>query len=209
MSDVLNDLTRKPDRRGDRALLDSVFDECLVATVSTVVDGQPWVIPALVVRDGNRLLIHGSTGAGALRHVAGGAPVAISAFVLDGIVIAERQFDHSANYRSAVVRGTCRTVERTDRAAALDLFTDTLLPGRPAECPPHTASEVAATLVLELPITGDNWVAKHRSGPAAAPEGDTWTGVIPVAQTFAPPESDSSRAVPASVARFVARRELP
>lgn len=209
MTDVLSDLTRKPDRRGDRHVLDAVFDECVVATVSTVIDGQPWVVPALVVRDGDRLLIHGSTGAGALRRAAAGAPVAISAFVLDGIVVAERQFDHSANYRSAVVRGTCRSVDTADRAATLDVFTDALLPGRPAECPPHTASELAATLVLELPIAEDNWVAKQRSGPAAAPEGDVWTGVIPVGQTYSAPESDSTRSIPASVAAVVARRGLP
>lgn len=205
---MLNDLTRKPDRRGDRHVVDAVFDECVVATVSTVVDGQPWVIPALVVRDGDRLLIHGSTGAGALRHAAAGASVAISAFVLDGLVVAERQFDHSANYRSAVVRGTCRVVDRTDRAAVLDLFTDSLLPGRPAECPPHSASELAATLVLELPIEKDNWVAKQRSGPAAEPEGEVWTGVIPVRQRYAAPESDSHHSVPASVAALVARSDL-
>ncbi|MCG7594178.1 pyridoxamine 5'-phosphate oxidase family protein [Mycobacterium sp. C3-094] len=209
MNDVLSDLTRKPDRRGDRQVLDAVFDECVVATVSTVIDGQPWVIPALVVRDGDRLLIHGSTGAGALRHAAAGAPVAISAFVLDGIVVAERQFDHSANYRSAVVRGTCRGVDKADRAAALDVFTDALLPGRPAECPPHTPSEVAATLVLELPIAQDNWVAKQRSGPAAEPEGEAWTGVIPVSQIYSTPESDSEHSVPASVAAVVARNGLP
>lgn len=209
MTDVLSDLTRKPDRRGDRHVLDAVFDECVVATVSTVIDGQPWVVPALVVRDGDRLLIHGSTGAGALRRAAAGAPVAVSAFVLDGIVVAERQFDHSANYRSAVVRGTCRSVDTAGRAATLDVFTDALLPGRPAECPPHTASELAATLVLELPIAEDNWVAKQRSGPAAAPEGDVWTGVIPVGQTYSAPESDSTRSIPASVAAVVARRGLP
>lgn len=135
--------------------------------------------------------------------------MAISAFVLDGIVVAERQFDHSANYRSAVVRGTCRVVDRADRAATLDVFTDALLPGRPAECPPHTASEEAATVVLELPIDEDNWVAKQRSGPPAPPEGEVWTGVIPVRQTYSAPESTSGRDVPASVAAVVARHGLP
>lgn len=190
-------------------MLDAVFDECVVATVSTVIDGQPWVVPTLVVRDGDRLLVHGSTGAGALRHASAGAPVAISAFLLDGIVVAERQFDHSANYRSAVVRGSCRTIDRGERSAALDVFTDALLPGRPTECPPHAASELAATLVLELPITEDNWVAKQRNGPAADPEGDAWTGVIPVSQTYSTPESDSAHSVPASVAAAVARNGLP
>jgi len=209
MTDPLSSLTRKPDRGGDRHLVDAVFDECVVATVSTVLDGQPWVVPVLVVRDGDRLLIHGSTGAGALRQAAAGAPVAISAFLLDGIVVAERQFDHSANYRSAVVRGACRPVVTEERAAALDAFTDALLPGRPAECPPHTASEVAATVVLELPITDDNWVAKQRSGPPGAPESDVWTGVVPVRQSLGSPQSDSTLPVPASVTGFLDRHELP
>jgi uncharacterized protein len=204
----LSTLTRKPDRGGDRHLVDAVFDECVVATVSTVLDGQPWVVPVLVVRDGDRLLIHGSTGAGALRQAAAGAPVVISAFLLDGVVVAERQFDHSANYRSAVVRGTCRPVAKDDRPAALDAFTDALLPGRPGECPPHTASEVAATAVLELAITDDNWLAKQRSGPPGAAEGDVWTGVIPARQSYGAPQSDSTAPVPPSVTRFLARHDL-
>ena len=39
--------------------------------------------------DGDRLLLHGSTGAGALRHAAAGAKVAVSAYLLDALVIAE------------------------------------------------------------------------------------------------------------------------
>lgn len=62
-------------------------------------------MPIFYARDGDDILLHGSTGAGALRHVAAGAPVAFSVFVLDGLVIAESLLDHSARYRSAVVRG--------------------------------------------------------------------------------------------------------
>jgi len=105
-SDRLKALTRKPNRAGDRRVLDEVFDRCRVATVSTVIGDEPWVVPMLVVRDGDELLLHGSTGAGALRQVAKGAKVAVSAFLFDGLVVAERAFDHSANNRSAVVRGS-------------------------------------------------------------------------------------------------------
>ncbi|MCB0930328.1 MAG: pyridoxamine 5'-phosphate oxidase family protein [Mycobacterium sp.] len=207
MVDVLSGLNRRVERSGDRKLVDDVFDQCLVATLSTVIEGQPWSVPLLVARDGDRLLVHGSTGAGALRHVAEGAPVAISAYVLDDIVIAERQFDHSANYRSAVVRGTCRRVGEDDIAAALNCFTDTLLAGRSQECPSHAPKEIAATMVLELAITENNWVSKQRQGPPASPsDSDTWTGVIPVKQNFGPPASDSCQPVPRSVEEFIAKR---
>lgn len=199
--DVLRGLTRKPDRGGDRALVDEVFDSCLVGTLCTVIADEPWSVPILVSRDGDRLLLHGSTGAGALRHVTTGAKVAVSAFILDGLVIAERQLDHSANYRSAVVRGVCRVVASDELAAILDRFTDRLLPGRPEECPPHTPKELAQTLALELQITDDNWIAKQRSGPPTAGAG--WTGVIPVTQTYGQPISDSVQPVPSSVDRLV------
>ena len=204
-ADRLASLTRKKDRRGDRALLDEVFDRCLVATVSTVIGDEPWAVPTLVVRDNDRLLLHGSTGAGALGHLAAGAKVSVSAYILDGLVVAERQFEHSANYRSAIVRGTCRVVHGDGLAAALDCFTDAILTGRPAECPPHTRKELAQTVLLELPITDDNWLAKQRSGPPSSPSAQ-WTGVVPVAQAFLAPVSTSTAPVPASVTRFVETR---
>ncbi|CAN5278095.1 pyridoxamine 5'-phosphate oxidase family protein [soil metagenome] len=204
-ADRLAALGRKKDRRGDRALLDEVFDRCLVATVSTVLGDEPWAIPTLVVRDNNRLLLHGSTGAGALGHVARGAKVTVSAYLLDAIVVAERQFEHSANYRSAVVRGTCAVVRDDEIATALDCFTDTILPGRSQECPPHTGKELAQTVLLELLITDDNWLTKQRSGPPSSPS-PQWTGLVPVTQTYLPPESASTQPVPASVTRLVEPR---
>ena len=204
-NDALNGLTRKKDRAADRQLLDEVFDQSLVATLSTVVNGQPWVIPTFVVRVDDDLLLHGSTGAGALRHVANGAPVVLSAFILDGLVVAERAFDHSANYRSATVRGTCTAVDDTDDidvTATLDTFTDRMLPGRSSECPPHTDQELAATFALKLAIRQSNWIAKQRTGPPSSSSATQWTGVIPTTTTFLPPISNSSHPVPASVRRL-------
>ncbi|WP_193045676.1 pyridoxamine 5'-phosphate oxidase family protein [Mycolicibacterium baixiangningiae] len=197
----LSQLTRKPGRAADLALLREVFDTAAVATVSTVLGDEPWAVPMLVARDGERLLLHGSTGAGALRHIAGGAKVCVSAFVLDGLVIAERQFDHSANYRSAVVRGVCRVVDRDEAPGLLDRFTETLIPGRAAECPPHTDKELASTLLLEVPIVDGSWVAKARTGPAA--DGAAWTGVVPVDTRYRAPVSDSPLPVPPSVQRLI------
>ncbi|TFV55819.1 pyridoxamine 5'-phosphate oxidase family protein [Mycobacterium sp. PS03-16] len=197
----LDRLTRKPDRAGDLAVLHEVFDHAPVATVSTVLGDEPWAVPMLVARDGDRLLLHGSTGAGALRRIAGGAKVCVSAYLYDGLVVAERQFDHSANYRSAVVRGVCRAVARDELPALLDRFTDTLLPGRAAECPPHSAKELASTLLLELPITDGSWVAKARRGPASPGAG--WTGVVPVRTGYGAPQSDSPHPLPASVRRLI------
>ena len=58
-------LTRKPDRGvDDRAALDAFLDEQLSGVLATVHEGRPHVIPIAYARDGDRLLFHGSTGAG-------------------------------------------------------------------------------------------------------------------------------------------------
>lgn len=131
MTSPLGALTRKPDRATDRAALDELLDEAKVGTLSTVVDGLPWSVPMLFARDGDAIALHGSTGAGALRHVAAGAPVTFTVFAMDGLVIADTLFDHSANYRSAVVRGTLELVD--DARSALEVLSDKLIPGRVAE----------------------------------------------------------------------------
>lgn len=200
----LNELTRNRDRGGDLALLHNVFDLCRVATVSTVLGDEPWSVPMLVTRDHDRLLMHGSTGAGALRHIANGAKVCVSAFILDALVIADRQFDHSANYRSATVRGRCRVVQDDALAATLDRLTDAIVAGRSRECPPHSAKELAQTVLLELPIAEGMWVAKARSGPPAPGDGG-WTGTVPVYSCYGQPASASDKPVPASIKALTAR----
>ena len=200
---ALDRLHRKPERGGDRALLDEVLDEVAVGTLGTVVDGMPWAVPMLFARDGDRIILHGSTGAGALRHVADGAPVTFTAFALDAIVVSDALFDHSANYRSAVVRGTLQTI-REDAASALDALSDKLIPGRVAEVRGHTRKEIAATTTLVLPIVDGQWITKARSGPPGEPgDPSAWTGVVPVRTVYDPPITATGDEPPQSVRRLV------
>ncbi|WP_158239779.1 DUF1272 domain-containing protein [Phycicoccus duodecadis] len=197
-------LTRKPERgAAGRAELDALLDEVLVGTLSTVVDARPWVVPMLFARDGDRILLHGSTGAGALRQVAAGAPAALTVVSLDGIVVAHTTFDSSANYRSAVVHGVLTPLGPDEAAAALDLLSDRLIPGRTCEVRPSTRREQAATLTMALPVTEGQWLYKARSGGPGEPDEptDVWTGVLPLRVVAEPPEP-----APASVA---AAREVP
>lgn len=206
-------LTRKPDRgTSDRAALDALLDEVLAGTLSTVVDGRPWVVPMLFARDGDRILLHGSTGAGALRRVAAGAPAVLAVMALDGLVVAHTTFDSSANYRSAVVHGELTDLTGDDRAAALDLISERLVPGRTAEVRPSTAKERAATLAMALPITDGRWVLKARSGGPSVPDEDpagAWCGVVPLRLVAGAPEAapwtaEAGLPVPVSVTGFVA-----
>jgi uncharacterized protein len=181
----VKEIKRERERaRTDRPALDSVLDSAAVGTLATVLDGQPWVVPMLYARDGDRVILHGSTGAGALRHVAAGAPAAFCVTLLDGIVVADTLFDSTANYRSAVVRGHLTVIDPADSAYALDLMSDSLIPGRSSEVRSSTKRELAATLAIALPITPDGWTVKVRDAPPAPPDdaadSSGWAGVVPL-----------------------------
>ena len=184
-------ITRLAERqRDDREALYDVLDSALVAHVAVVRDGVPVVLPLLHARDGDRLLLHGSTGGGLLRDAAAGAPVTVAVTVVDALVVADSLFESSANYRSAVVFGRCSVVPPEGRLDALRALSDRLLPGRWTEVRPPKPKELAATLVLEMPL--EHASVKVRSGPpspadtSAEPPPDgvpLWWGVVPLAQT--------------------------
>lgn len=205
-------IRRLPERsRTDRRELDAVLDAALVGTLSTVVEGHPWVVPLLYVRNGDRILLHGSTGAGALRHVAAGAPAALSVVHLDAVVVAHNTFDSSANYRSAVVYGTLTPITDTEaKRAALSHVSDAVLPGRDDEVSPMTVRQVAATQVMEMVIEDGQWLVKVRTGGPGDPDEptDAWTGVVPlriVADDPRPDERSRGMPVPPSVRERVRR----
>jgi uncharacterized protein len=182
----------------DRAMLDEILDNGLVAHVAICADGHPMLLPIAYARDGDRLLLHGSTGAGLLRAAASRTPVAVAVTHIDGLVFARSMFDSSMNYRSAVIFGTPRVLEGDERVVALRALSDHLMPGRWDEVRPPTARELAATLVLALPL--DEVSVKVRNGGPSESDEDThaWAGVLPLAlRTGDPvPAYDVSRDVP-------------
>ena len=176
----------------DRAALDALLDSAHIGHFGLVGDdGTPVVIPTAVVRDGDRILLHGSTGSPWMRRLAAGAPTALAVTAFDGLVIARSAFESSIHYRSAVLFGTCTVLADEEKVRALDLITEALVPGRVAELRRPRPAELAATLMMALPITrwslkiGDGWP----EDPADDVAGDAWAGVIPAQITYGDPQA--------------------
>jgi nitroimidazol reductase NimA-like FMN-containing flavoprotein (pyridoxamine 5'-phosphate oxidase superfamily) len=203
--------------RHERAALDAVLDAGQhVGTLSTVADGRPWVVPMLYGRAGDRILLHGSVGAGALRHVGAGAPAALCVTHIDGWVFAHTLFNSSANYRSAVVHGELVPLAGEAAVEALTLISESLMPGRAAEVPFHTKKEIAATMALALDITPGRWTVKVRDAGPSEPEPDEtvapglWTGVLPVVTGYGDPQTAAQAAPGTPVSPAVlARLQAP
>jgi uncharacterized protein len=197
----------------DRAALDALLDSQWVGVLSCVADGRPLAVPMLYARDGDRLLLHGSTGAGALRRVADGAAAVLTVVALDALVVAPTTFESSVNYRSATVRGPLEALDDEARTTALDRFSEVLVPGRTAEVRAPNRKELAATLALSLPIRPDGWLLKVADDWPATPaeadaDDDVWSGLVPVRTVLDPPLPApwaTDLPVPPSVRRLTAR----
>ena len=186
---------RRLPKRGhhDRATIDAILDEALVAHMGFVHDGQPFVIPTLHARLGDEVVIHGSSASRALRSLADGSPMCLTVTLIDGLVLARSAFHHSVNYRSVVILGHARLLEtREEKEAALEAFTERMVPGRWEHIRWPTAKEMKATKVLVLPI--DEASAKLRTGGPVDDEEDyaldSWAGVVPLTTIAGEPIQD-------------------
>lgn len=185
---------RLPDRgRYDRGTIDAILDAAVVGHVGYVVDGQPFVTPTCIWRTADRLFWHGSTASRMLRATRDGAPVCVTATLLDGLVLARSGFDHSANFRSVMVLGRARAIEdEAEVSAALEAFVEHMYPGRWAELRPPTRQELKATAVLWMDLTEAS--AKVRADGVHDEPGDetwpVWAGVVPVTLRAGEPEPD-------------------
>src|SRR3954468_2601789 len=185
-------LRRVPQRGShDQETIHAILDEALIGHVAWVSeDHRPAVIPTLIARDGDNLLIHGSSASRTLRALRAGTEACVEVTHVDGIVLARSAFHHSMNYRSVILYGTLE--EAPDKEHALEVFTEKLVPGRWPHVRWPNRKELKATSVLQLPITEGS--AKVRTGPPVDDDEDyeleTWAGVVPLALTPQPPTPD-------------------
>ncbi len=124
-----------------------------------------------------------------------GTDVCITLTLLDGLVLARSTFHHSMNYRSVVVFGHSSVIEDPqEKNAALEHLVEHLVPGRGAEARGASEGELAATLVVEVPIAEAS--AKVRTGPPVDEtkdlEIDIWAGVLPLRSRRASPSRTST-----------------
>ncbi len=180
--------------RHDRSTLDAILDAAHICHLAFADAQGVHCLPMACWRLADHLYLHGSNGSRLLKLAASGAQVCATVTHLDGLVLARSAFNHSMNYRSAVIYGVCERVADADKPAALDAFMETIAPGRSREARRGNASELAATTVLRLPL--DEFACKVRTG---GPEDDAddldlpvWAGVLPLALVPRPPQPDGA-----------------
>jgi uncharacterized protein len=188
------ELRRLPDRGShDRETIDSILDAGFLAHVGFCLDGQPFVIPTLYGRDGERLYLHGSAASRMLRELETGVVACVTVTLVDGLVLSRSAFDHSMNYRSVVAFGTARkVVDPEQKVKSLRAISEHLIAGRWADVRGPSQQELKATTVLEFSI--EEASSKVRSGPPLDDVSDyglpVWAGVLPLEIKSRPPIPD-------------------
>ena len=194
----------------DRAAMYEVLDSNILCHLGMVFDGQPYVLPYGYAREGDRILIHGSSGARFMRALAEGAPLCLTVTELTGMVVARTTFNSSMNYRSVVVLGCANEVTGDEKARLLEVISDGFLPGRSAEVRASTKKEIAATTLLSISL--EEASLKVRAHGVEDDEADlntgVWAGVVPLKLVAGEPEPDGEEAaslpIPESVKRYLA-----
>ncbi|MCI0659766.1 MAG: pyridoxamine 5'-phosphate oxidase family protein [Acidobacteria bacterium] len=182
----------------DREIVYRILDEAFVCHVGFVIDGEPYVVPTGYGRVGDRLYIHGSAASRMLRSLAGGISLCVTITLVDGLVLARSAFHHSVNYRSVIIFGTAAIVsDPREKMAALETFTDHIIPGRWSEVRAPNDQELKATTVLVLKL--EEVSAKIRSGPPKDDLEDqeipVWAGELPLrVEAMAPVDDPNLRA---------------
>jgi nitroimidazol reductase NimA-like FMN-containing flavoprotein (pyridoxamine 5'-phosphate oxidase superfamily) len=198
--------------RTERDDLYAVLDAGLICHLGVIVDGAPRVLPTGYGRLGDLLYLHGSSANSSIT-AGNGQEVCVTVTHLDGLVCARSVFNHSMNYRSAVVFGVARLVaDPEEKLLALRTITEHLVPGQWSYVRQPSKKELAATSALALPLTEAS-VKIRSGGPSDEPEDyelDLWAGVVPVTTGFGEPEPDAvlRRAID-TPAHIVKRGGLP
>ena len=167
----------------DRGAICKILDEGFVCHVGFTVDGQTYVIPTMYARVGDAIYFHGSAASRMLRGVGSGLNVCLTATLADGLVLARSVFNHSMNYRSVVALGSAVIVdEPSEKLAALEAFTEKILPGRWNDARQPNEKELKATSILRLPLNEVS--AKVRVGGVEDDAEDyalkVWAGIVPL-----------------------------
>ena len=187
-------IRRLPERAvTDTGSVEAILDAGFVCHAAYVTDGRPVVVPTLYARDGDRVLLHGSTAMGLARAVRARSPLSVAVTHIDGLVLARSAFNSSANYRSVVVHGRGVLLAGEEKRRALDHIVETLVPGRLADVRASTDVEIRQTAVIALSL--DDISAKVRTGdPEDDPEdmiSPVWAGIIPMKLTAGEPVASS------------------
>ena len=178
--------------RTERETLYAVLRAGLVAHLGVIINGWPMVIPTCYGFTADTLYLHGSVASQSLNTA--DTTVCVTVTLTDALVLARSVFEHTINYRSAMIYGQLRLVtDPAERLAGLRTIAEHVAPGSWDYARAPSRKELAAVRLLALPLAEAS--VKIRTGPpsdAGSPDAalGLWAGELPLATTWQQPIPD-------------------
>ena len=197
--------------RTDPASLYDVLRAGYVCHLGVLVDDAPMVVPTVYGFDDEHIYVHGSVASRSLTRP--DAVVCVTVTVVDGLVLARSLFEHTVNYRSAMIYGVPRVLQNPgEKLAALRILTEHVTPGQWDYARRPNKRELAATTLLAVSLAEAS--VKVRSGPpddADSPDAalGLWAGELPLRYAFDTPVPDPALPAGIEVPPHVAGRHHP
>ena len=190
-----------------RADLDAVLAAGFICHLGVLADGVPMVVPTVYGATADTLYLHGSVASRSLAADPG-ATVCVTVTLVDSLVLARSVFEHSVNYRCAMVYGVPRVVtDPEQKLEGLRVLSEQAAPGQWDYARRPNRKELAATTLLALGL--DEASVKISAGPPDDAEGPDaalglWAGELPLVGVWGTPVADPALppgvAVPAHIA---------
>jgi nitroimidazol reductase NimA-like FMN-containing flavoprotein (pyridoxamine 5'-phosphate oxidase superfamily) len=194
-------LRRFPEKGShSRADLYAVLDAGFVCHLGLMTEDGPMVLPTSYGRDGDLLYLHGSVASRSLRSARNDVPMCVTVTHVDGLVIARSVFEHSINYRSAIMYGRPRLVTDVDeKLVGMRAISEQVAPGQWGYAREPSDDELSVTNVLVMKL--EDASVKIRKGPpgdSQGPDGTrpVWAGEIPLRLTRLDAVSDPALSEP-------------
>lgn len=183
----------------ERATLHAIIDAAWLCHVAFHDGGSTHSIPTACWREGEHLYIHGSNGGRLTKLLMQGTQACVAIALLDGLVMARSAFNHSMNYRSAIIYGQFEAVDGdAAKRASMAAFIEKIAPGRQDDVRPGSDKEFGATTVMRISLS--EAACKTRTG---GPNDDAedmgieaWVGVLPMALLPQAPVPEPACTVP-------------
>lgn len=178
--------------RKDRADLYAVLRAGLIAHLGLPAADGVMVVPTSYGFDEQHVYVHGSV---ASQSLAADAEYCLTVTVVDGLVLARSVFEHSVNYRCAMIYAVPRIVtDAGEKLAGLRLVSEHVAPGQWDYVRQPSRKELAATRLLALSL--DEASVKIRAGgpdDGASPDASLglWAGELPLDTRWLPPVADA------------------
>ncbi|WP_042392543.1 pyridoxamine 5'-phosphate oxidase family protein [Streptacidiphilus carbonis] len=195
--------------RTERSELDAVLAAGFLCHLGVLVDGTPMVVPTVYGATADTLYFHGSAASRSLL-ASPGATVCVTITHVDGLVLARSVFEHSVNYRCAMVYGVPRLVtDAEEKLEGLRVLSEQSAPGQWDYARRPNRKELAATSLLAIGL--DEASVKVSAGPPEDGDGPDaelglWAGVLPLHQVWGEPVADPALAAGVAAPSHVVAR---